>query len=276
MRARAPDGLPPILGCASGRGQPTETPLSARSYTRTLPVRAVLLDAFGTIIHPEPGWEGLRDHCLEIVHGTWTGRAVGFATWLKAYEQARAEQHATVRDGLREFDFAARFARSMKLAGMPDDEADAWGPLAHERYHQFQQGLIHAYDAPRATLDRLKAEGYKLALVSNYAHTGVLRDALRRLEILDPFDALVVSADVGYLKPHERIFDAAVAALGVAKGETVMVGNDPLCDVIGAKHAGLRAVWTPYPRASPAPTHPMADAVLERLAELPDVVRKLA
>lgn len=254
----------------------TETPLSPPSYTRPLPVRAVLLDAFGTIIHPEPGWEGLRDHCLEIVHGTWTGRAIPFATWLKAYEQARAEQHAKVRDGLREFDFAARFARSMRLCGMPEREADAWGPVAHERYHQFQQGLIHAYDAPRATLERLRSEGYKLALVSNYAHTGVLRDALKRLEILDPFDALIVSADVGYLKPHQRIYDAAIEALGVEKSEAVMVGNDPLCDVIGAKHAGLRAVWAPYPRESPAPANPTADAVLERLADLPGILRKLA
>lgn len=246
------------------------------SYAGALPVRAVLLDAFGTIIHPEPGWEGLRNECLAIVHGTWTGRAVPFERWLAAYEQARAEQHAVVRDGLREFDFAARFARSMRLCDMPEREADAWGALAHERYHQFQQGLIHAYDAPRPTLERLKAEGYKLALVSNYAHTGVLRDALKRLELLDPFDALIVSADVGYLKPHARIFDAAVEALGVARSEAVMVGNDPVCDVIGARNAGLRAVWAPYPRESPAPTHPNADAVVERLAELPDVLRKLA
>ena len=245
-------------------------------YKGALPVRAVLLDAFGTIIHPEPGWEGLRNECLAIVHGTWTGGAVSFDRWLASYEQARAEQHAKVRDGLREFDFAARFARSMRLCGMGEREADAWGALAHERYHQFQQGLIHAYDSPRPTLEKLKAVGYKLALVSNYAHTGVLRDALKRLEILDPFDALIVSADVGYLKPHARIFDAAIEALGVAKSEAVMVGNDPLCDVIGAKHAGLRAVWTPYPRESPAPPHPIAVAVLERLAELPDVMRKLA
>lgn len=241
-----------------------------------MPVRAVLLDAFGTIIHPEPGWEGLRNECLAIVHGTWTGRAVPFDRWLAAYEQARAEQHAVVRDGLREFDFPARFARSMDLCGMTPGEARAWGRLAHERYHQFQQALIHAYDAPRATLDALKAQGLKLALVSNYAHTGVLRDALKRLDLLDPFDALIVSADVGYLKPHARIFQAAVEALGVEPAEAVMVGNDPLCDVIGAKHAGLRAVWSPYPRASPAPLNPLADAVVERLADLPDIVRKLA
>ena len=231
------------------------------------------MDAFGTIIHPEPGWEQLRNDCLAIVHGSWTGRAIPLDTWMAAYEQARAEQHAHVRDGLREFDFPARFARSMRLCGVPEEEARAWGDVAHERYHRFQHSLIHAYDAPAPTLARLKREGYKLALVSNYAHTPVLRDALTRLDLIAHFDALVVSADVGYLKPHPRIFEAALAAVGVAPEDAVMVGNDIPCDIEGAKKAGIRAIWTPYPRVSPPPSHPSADAVVASLAELPDVLR---
>jgi HAD superfamily hydrolase (TIGR01509 family) len=235
----------------------------------------VLLDAFGTIIHPEPGWEQLRNDCLAIVHGSWTGRGIALATWMAAYERARAEQHERVRDGLREFDFPARFARSMRLCGVAEEEASAWGIVAHERYHRFQHALIHAYDAPAPVLAQLKREGYKLALVSNYAHTPVLRDALARLGLVEHFDALVVSADVGYLKPHPRIFEAALEALGVRADEAVMVGNDIPCDVEGAKKSGIRAVWTPYPRASPAPTHPSADAVLSSLAQLPDVLRTM-
>lgn len=239
-------------------------------------LRAVLFDAFGTVIHPEPGWEELREQCLAVVHGSWSGPAVPLARWLPAYEKARGEQHAEVDRGLREFDFAERFARSMLLCGAPRRDAEAWGPDAAERYHRFQQGLIHAYDQPGPVLARLKAEGMRLALVSNYAHAGVLHDALSRLGIRHHFDALIVSGDVGYLKPHPRIFESALQALRVAPGEAVMVGNDLPCDVTGAKRAGLKAVWTPYPRERPAPTHPDADAVLERLADLPDVLAKLA
>lgn len=245
-------------------------------HAKCVPVRAVLLDAFGTVVHPEPGWEGLRASCLAIVHGTWTGRAIALGSWLRAYEQARAEQHETVRDGYREFDFPARFARSLLLCGIPRDEAEEWGQLAHERYHRFQAGLVHAYDSPTATLARLKAEGYKTALVSNYAHTAVLRDALARLGLATYLDALIVSADVGYLKPHRRIFEAALEALDVPADEAVMVGNDLQWDVEGAKAAGIRAIWTPYPRVSPAPTNSIADAVVERLADVPGVLRKLA
>lgn len=240
-----------------------------------MPVHAVLLDAFGTIIHPEPGWESLRDDCLAIVHGTWSGRALPLQTWMQAYEQARAEQHAKVKEGLREFDFPARFSRTLELCGISHSEADAWGPLAHERYHRFQQGLVHSYDTPGPTLAALKASGHKLALVSNYAHTQVLRDALQRLGLLSHFDAVIVSADVGYLKPHPRIFETALDALGVRAEHAVMVGNDHECDVMGAKRAGIRSVWAPYPRVSPAPRSQDADVVIERLADLPDVIGKL-
>lgn len=240
-----------------------------------MPIRAVLFDAFGTVIHPEPDWEARRQDCLAVVHGSWAGPAVPFSRWLPLYERARAEQHDEVERGLREFDFADRFARSMLLADMSRQDAVTWGPVAAERYHRFQQGLIHAYDQPGRTLARLKADGYKIALVSNYAHTGVLHDALTRLGIRQHFDKLVVSIDVGYLKPHARIFEAALQALGAAREEAVMVGNDLVCDVSGAKRAGLKTIWTPYPRASPPPTHADADAVVSRLADIPDLLPKL-
>jgi putative hydrolase of the HAD superfamily len=240
-----------------------------------LPIRTVLLDAFGTIIHPEPGWESLRADCLTIVHGTWAGRAIPLRDWMRAYEQARAEQHAKVSEGLREFDFPARFTRTLELCGVPQHEAEAWGPQAHERYHRFQQGLVHTYDSPAPTLAALKKAGYSIALVSNYAHTQVLRDALARLGLLPYFDAVIVSADVGYLKPHERIFQAALDALGARPQDSVMVGNDVGCDIVGAKRAGLHAIWAPYPRVSPAPSCPGSDAVVERLADLPRVIQEM-
>lgn len=240
-----------------------------------MPVRAVLFDAFGTIIHPEPGWEALRQECLAIVHGTWTGRAIPLESFLEEYEVARLAQHEAAARGLREFDFADRFCATVLACGAPSEEARAWGRVAAERYHRFQQGLIHAYDQPHKVLQELKAQGLRLGLVSNYAHGGVVRDALARLGLLDLFDAVVVSGEVGYLKPHPRIYEAALDALGVPAAEAAMVGNDLECDVVGARRAGLKAVWSPYPRQSPPPRHPDADAVVERLADLPDVLRKL-
>lgn len=241
-----------------------------------VPVKAVIFDAFGTLVHPEPGWEGLRDECLAVVHGSWTGRAVPLPAFLAAYEEARAEQHAALDGSWREFDFPARFRATLVKCGVPALEAEPWGVVASERYHRFQQALVHAYDQAAKVLPDLKQAGYKLALVSNYNHGGVLREALARLGLLPHFDAVIVSGEVGVLKPHRDIFLAATRALGVAPHDAVMVGNDPDADVRGAKAAGLRAVWTPYPREAPAPSLADADAVAERLADLPAILARLA
>ena len=47
----------------------------------------------------------------------------------------------------------------------------------------------------------------------------------------------------GSAKPDPAIFLAACAALNVAPGDAVYVGDDILLDVQGAQRAGLRAVW---------------------------------
>lgn len=235
-------------------------------------VQAVLFDAFGTLVHPEPGWERLRRECLAIVHGTWAGRRIGLQQFLDQYERARLAQD----DGtLRRPDHALRFASAVIGCGAPPHEAIPWAGGAAERYHRLQQSLVHAYDQPHAPLRELREQGYRIGIVSNYAHAGVLRGALERVGLLDMVDAVVVSTDVGHLKPHPAIFEAALAALGTPSDSTVMVGDDVKRDVLGARRLGMRAVWVPYPRGAPARQVADADATVGSLAELPSVIAKL-
>jgi putative hydrolase of the HAD superfamily len=56
------------------------------------------------------------------------------------------------------------------------------------------------------------------------------------------FDAVVVSSETGWAKPSPRIYGAALAALGVAPREALMVGDRMLEDVEGAQAAGLAAL----------------------------------
>ncbi|MFO1412465.1 MAG: HAD family hydrolase [Burkholderiales bacterium] len=55
--------------------------------------------------------------------------------------------------------------------------------------------------------------------------------------------ALVTSEEVGAAKPDGRIFAAALARVGCAANEAVMVGDSWVHDVEGAQAAGIAAVW---------------------------------
>ncbi len=57
------------------------------------------------------------------------------------------------------------------------------------------------------------------------------------------FGTIVVSLEVGFGKPDPRVFEIAVSRLGVAKDDAVMVGDSLVCDIGGARRAGLRAIW---------------------------------
>ena len=69
------------------------------------------------------------------------------------------------------------------------------------------------YDDALPTLRALKGRGLKLALISN---VGVdVRGVLERSGMGDLFDAVILSFEVGAVKPHGPIFERALEALGV-------------------------------------------------------------
>ncbi len=55
-------------------------------------------------------------------------------------------------------------------------------------------------------------------------------------------DALVISSEVGFRKPHASFFEAVCQRLGLSAGQILCVGDDLENDVRGAMRAGLSAL----------------------------------
>jgi putative hydrolase of the HAD superfamily len=102
----------------------------------------------------------------------------------------------------------------------------------------------------REALDRLRAGGLRLAVVSN--SDGRVEEALVAAGLRDCFDVVLDSALVGVEKPDPAIFRAALAALGVAPAEALYIGDLYDVDVVGARAAGMEAVLL-VPDAAPGP-----------------------
>lgn len=77
-----------------------------------------------------------------------------------------------------------------------------------------------------------------VALLSN--GTTRLRRDLHVLDLLDEFDAVFNTAELGIAKPDPEVFRVVCARLGVAPAETLFV-DDLAENVAGATEAGLRA-----------------------------------
>jgi putative hydrolase of the HAD superfamily len=73
----------------------------------------------------------------------------------------------------------------------------------------------------------------------------VIYAGTRKLGINRFFNAVLVSEEVGWRKPHTKIFEEALKRLEVTAEETVYVGDSPLEDIKGAKAAGMKTVFVP-------------------------------
>jgi putative hydrolase of the HAD superfamily len=113
---------------------------------------------------------------------------------------------------------------------------------------------------------------YRLALLSNYPCGRSIRDGLAKLGLAEFFACIVVSGEVGFVKPHPRPYELMLEGLGLNADQCVYVGDNWLADVQGAKGVGMRAVLTtqhvPYERFEPKEGDHQPEARIGNLAEL--------
>ena len=94
------------------------------------------------------------------------------------------------------------------------------------------------------TINELKQRNLQLLLVSNMMLPGkLLKAKLQEANILDLFDTIIVSSDVGFIKPHPEIFRLALARSRLSVDEVVFIGDTYQQDVMGAKRVSMKTVW---------------------------------
>lgn len=93
----------------------------------------------------------------------------------------------------------------------------------------------------RECLQHLADNGYKLAVVSNSLGTNTRID-LEITGLISFFDQIVISSEVGWRKPHPKIFQRVLEVLEVEPSEVVFVGDNPTEDINGAIEAGMHPV----------------------------------
>lgn len=164
--------------------------------------------------------------------------------------------------------------KTLQALGTPPERLDADACL-----HAYDWGVmpdVTLYPDVPDVLALLRGAGLRLGLVTNAFAPMRLRD--RELAQLglppETFDCRLSSADVGYLKPHPAIFEAALDCLGVRSDEAVFVGDSLETDIAGAQNVGMRGVLRAGPETSRLPDDLSIppDAVIADLADLPAVL----
>lgn len=90
-----------------------------------------------------------------------------------------------------------------------------------------------------ALIDKLHGR-YKIGLLSNTS-AEYLRGLLHEHDINKHFDAVVISSEVGMIKPDPSIFKHILADLGTQPAETVFIDDSPR-NVAGATAVGITGI----------------------------------
>jgi putative hydrolase of the HAD superfamily len=124
-------------------------------------------------------------------------------------------------------------------------------------------------------LKRLK-QRYRLAFISNYPCTKSITESLKKLDLDDYFESIVVSGTLGVVKPHPDIFRKSLEELDLEPEECVYVGDNWLADIQGAKRIGMQAVHTTqyvsYEKFEPYEGDFNPDGKITHLEQLPDIL----
>jgi putative hydrolase of the HAD superfamily len=196
------------------------------------PIRAVLLDAFGTLVDFEPPAPHLRAELRSRL-----GREITLAQAEAAIGAEiafyRAEHHRG-RDAVSLRTLRLECGEVVREAlGLDDPVPDVTAALlAAIRFRSYPEAA--------ATLAGLRARGVRLGVVSNWDVS--LAQVLERVGLAGAVDAVLASAPEGIAKPDARLFTRALARLGARARETVHVGDSVEHDVRGAEAAGVAPV----------------------------------
>jgi FMN phosphatase YigB (HAD superfamily) len=99
------------------------------------------------------------------------------------------------------------------------------------------------------TLTYFKDRGYRIGVLSNTSYRGsVVKGLLEDVGFDHLIDAVVSSADVGYRKPHDNAYSAAVESIGAKRWDCFFAGDSEDKDYLGPRRFGMRGTFLIDPK----------------------------
>lgn len=199
------------------------------------PIRGVIFDIHSTLVDQGDA-DAWLDAALAVApHPLTEDERAGVVAFLdRIWEGARVSDPTSSRD--LSFADHSRVFHELIAAGPGIDTA-----LTNALY-DVMLDTWHAYDDAIPTLQELQWTGIRTCLLSN---AGVpIRTVLDREGLTPWYDEIVLSYEVGFVKPDARIFQAALDALGLPASDVLMVGDNAHDDG-GATHLGMRTLILP-------------------------------
>jgi HAD superfamily hydrolase (TIGR01549 family) len=241
--------------------------------------KAIVFDLFDTIVTWNPeglpiaNWRGREVRSttpiLEPILAQELGEAFDRDRFMQAHYDVYQEIFtARAAHDPREITCRERFERTLLLMGLDAERANSLSHLLRSA-HMARVRAVTSAPAPRVEAVRNLSPHFRLGLLSNFDDGETGHHIVRDTGLYELFDTVVISAEHGLRKPHRDIFIGTLERMNIDPRDAIYVGDTPRDDVMGARSAGMGAVWInrrgeELPDGIPAP-----DIVITDLSELP-------
>lgn len=185
-------------------------------------VGACLIDVYDTI---------LTSHFVSWMESLVEPLGVPVDDWLAEWEKIREDRDRG------KITIAGSFARVLPVFGLAPEPALV-ADLTR-RGEDLARANMRVCDDTVPFLAWLRSRGVRTALVSNCEES--TRPRLAELGITSLVDAVVLSCEVGSIKPFPEIYFTALEELGVAAVDAVFIDDQPTY-CVGAEAVGVRPI----------------------------------
>jgi HAD superfamily hydrolase (TIGR01509 family) len=197
--------------------------------------RTLFIDAGGVLVRPN--WARVRGYFAKHGRVVEAGR-LAHAELITARELDTPDHFKGSNDASRWTRFVTA---TFRHAGL-DGDADVFAQVLRDmhEYHSSQNLWEIVPPGVPEALDRLRAAGFQLVVVSNA--NGTVRGKLARLGLAPRFHHILDSFEEKVEKPDPRFFEIAIRRSGADRATTIHIGDIYHIDIVGARAAGLQAV----------------------------------
>jgi putative hydrolase of the HAD superfamily len=164
----------------------------------------------------------------DLIQAWFTAEHAYFPMWrdgLTSYQEKRRRQ---LRD----------FLPAINVLVDTDDELDPLYPAYLTHY----EANWSMFPDVESALQLVRQSGLPAAILTN-GRTEQQNTKVRALGLSDYFQCVIASEELGVSKPNPAAFHAVCEELDVLPADTIYVRDDYVLDVLGARKAGLRAVY---------------------------------
>jgi len=193
-------------------------------------------------------FEEFNDISLEALINTY--HSINKGLW-EEYGRGEIDRHILHR---------RRFEETLIELGIDGSLYEEVGKVYMEYYRNHWEWI----DGAKEAFNKIRAN-YNVGLITNgFAETQWMK--IGQFGFEEMVSQIVISEEVGVMKPHPKIFNHSTALVGLDRSEILYVGDSLSSDVKGGKAAGWKVAW--YVSNPDKEEKELADVVFNKWDEL--------